>query len=89
MSNIDKDDIYNVVIALIGETNPVGETHIDNLRYENLAKLTALTEMLLGDIATIAEDYKNNHQYSMKRASKFCSDFYDYIGIADNSEEVG
>ena len=83
MSDIDSDDIYNVVIALIGATNPVGETHTDDQRYENLAKLTALTDMLLGDIDAIATNYKNNHQFSMKRASKFCSDFYDYIGIKE------
>ena len=31
-------DYYEVVKKLIGEVDPVGETHIDNERFENLKK---------------------------------------------------
>ena len=83
MSDIDTDDIYKVVIALIGEVKPIGETHIDDVRYENLAKLTALTDALLDDIDEIATENKDKVEYSMRKASKFCSDFYNHLNIKE------
>lgn len=74
-------DIYDVVRKLIGDVEPVGETHIDNIYYENLQQLTALTEQLLTDIWSIEAQYKNNHQYSMKRASEHCARFLDANGV--------
>jgi len=74
-------DIYEVVKKLIGNIEPIGETHTDNDRYENLKKLTGLTEQLLTDICSIEHDYKNNHQYSMKRASEHCAGFLDANGV--------
>ena len=83
MSDIDTDDIYKVVLALIGDVKPVGETHTDDVRYENLAKLTALTDALLDDIDEIATENKDRVECSMRRAGKFCSDFYDYLNIKE------
>ncbi len=54
-------DIYEVVMKLAGQVEPVGETHTDDKRYENLQQLTALTEQLLTDICSIESNYKNNH----------------------------
>jgi len=74
-------NVYEVVKKLTGEIDPVGETHVDNKRYENLQQLTALTEQLLTDICSIENRYKNNHQYSMKRASEHCARFLDDNGV--------
>ena len=74
-------DIYEVAKKLIGEVEPVGETHTDDKRYENLKKLTNLTEQLLTDICRIENNYKNNHQHSMKRASTHCAGFLDANGV--------
>lgn len=76
-------DIYKVVKKLIGEIKPIGETNTDNKRLENLKVMTELVDSLLTDIDEIAYNYKNNHQFSMKRASDFASKFQDKIGIVE------
>lgn len=73
-------DIYEVVKKLVGLINPVGETNIDNDRFENLKQMTDLVEKLLSDIDWL-NSYKNNHQFSMKRSAEFASDFQDSVGI--------
>jgi hypothetical protein len=77
-------DIYNVVTKLIGDIRPIGETNIDNDRFENLKIMTGLVDKLLSDIDEITYHYKNNHQYSMKRAADFASKFYDHLGIPED-----
>ena len=76
-------NIYDVVIKLIGIIKPVGETNIDNDRFENLKIMTELVDRLLTDIDQVAYQYKNNHQYSMKRASDFARKFQDNMGIVE------
>jgi len=74
-------DIYEVVKKLIGDVEPIGDSTIDSMTYENLQKLTSLAEQLLTDICRIETEYKNNHQYSMKRASEHCAGFLDANGV--------
>lgn len=74
-------DTYEVTMKLIGPVEPVGETNMDNDRYENLKDLTNLTNQLLTVIDSIANQFQNNHQYSMKRAAVHCNEFLDGIGI--------
>ena len=73
-------DVYEVVLKLIGRIQPVGETQTDNNRFENLKAMTELVDKLLTDIYGIAHSYKNNHQYSMKKAAAYASEFYTRIG---------
>ena len=68
-------DIHEIVKKLIGPVNPVGETNIDNDRFENLKVLTDLADKLLSDIDDVAAKYKNNDQFSMIRASEFADKF--------------
>ncbi len=74
-------DIYEVVKKLTGPITPVGESHTDDKRYENLKELTDLTEKLITDIVEIERDYRHNHQHSMKRASSFCKNFLEDNGL--------
>ncbi len=74
-------DILELVLKLTGPIDPVGETHVDDKRFENLKALTELTDKLLTEIDRIAYEYQNNHEFSIKRASEHCSKFYDKIGI--------
>ena len=76
-------NIYDVVIKLIGNIKPIGETNIDNDRFENLKIMTELVDELLTDIDRVAYRYKNNHQDSMKRASDFARKFQDSMGIVE------
>lgn len=72
-------DIYEVVKKLVGEIEPIGETQTDDRRFENLKAMTWLIEKLLYDIDDIAFRFKNSHQFSMKRAAEYASDFLNEV----------
>ena len=76
-------DLYKVVKKLIGEIDPIGEIQTDDERFENLKAMTELVDYLLTDINFVSFRYKNDHQYSMKRASEFASKFITDIGIVE------
>lgn len=81
---MDSDSIYEVVKKLIGPIEPIGETHTDNDRFENLKVMTELVNNLVSDIDNVGYRFKNNHQFSMKRASEFASKFLsDDLGIVE------
>jgi len=69
--------LHEIVKKLVGNINPVGETHTDNARFENLKVMTGLVDALLTDIDTVAVNNKDS------RAGGFASDFFDEIGIVE------
>lgn len=71
-------ELYDVVTRLIGPVHPVGETHEDERRFENLKNLTELVDRLMTDINEIAADNAKRPEYSMRRAGEFCAKF---IGV--------
>jgi hypothetical protein len=76
-------DYHSIVKKLVGKIRPVGSTHIDNERFENLKELTNLVDKLLKDIDEVAGANENRPEYSMKRAGRFASDFFNKIGIVE------
>ena len=76
-------DVYELVIKLVGPIAPVGETHTDDKRFENLKAMTELVDKLLTDIDDVAYLNKDRQEYSMKTAAEFASAFYDKIGIVE------
>lgn len=68
-------ELYDVVMKLIGEIEPVGETHEDNHRFENLKNLTELVDRLLGDIQDVADTNVGRVEFSLSRAGKMCENF--------------
>jgi len=76
-------ELYDVVAQLAGPINPVGETHTDNERFENLKVMTALVDTLLADIERVAA-YKDRPEYSMSKAGTFAHAFlFVQIGIVE------
>ena len=73
MTNVD------VVRKLIGPTMPVGESHTDGKRFENLQEMTELIDKLLFDIATVA-NCKDRQEASMSRAGKYAHAFLVDVG---------
>ena len=76
-------ELYDVVKKLLGEIDPVAETNTDNARFENLKATTELVNKLLADIDHVAYSYKNRHEFSVKRASKFAGEFLTEFGITE------
>ena len=67
-------DIYEIVTTLIGPIEPVGDTRIDDRRFENLKAFTMLVDNLLNDVVRIAGN-ADRHEYSVARAGKHCVSF--------------
>jgi hypothetical protein len=75
MADITKETtIYEVVTKLIGPVVPVGETHADDRRFDNLKEMKNLVEMLLQDLHDVAANV-GRHEFSMKRAGESAAKF--------------
>ena len=74
-------ELHEIITKLTGPISPVGETHIDNVRYENLKTAIELVEWLLTDINHVAIN-KDRAEYSMSRAGKCAAKFLSTVGSA-------
>ena len=64
-----------ILMKLIGPISPVGETHTDNDRYENLKELLEVAENILDKITSVSRYNKDRMEYSRARAGKLCDKF--------------
>ena len=62
---VGPEEIAAVAITLIGPTSPVGETHEDAQRLENVRVLASVVESLLMKLESAAE-YKDRPEASMR-----------------------
>lgn len=67
MYKIDVETIIKIIDALNGSVKPVGETNVDNKRFDNLKALEEIINCLLDDVQMLIPN-RNRHEYSMKRA---------------------
>ena len=70
--------IYEVVTALVGFINPVGETCTDDNRLENLKSECHLIDLLLEDIARVSGK-RGAAEFSIKRAAEFAQTYLDSL----------
>ena len=61
--------LANILMTLIGEVEPIGETNTDNDRYQNLIQLEGVIEHLLEEIEKVAK-CSDRVEYSMSKAGK-------------------
>ncbi len=71
-------EIVDVIKKLVGDIEPIGETHTDSKRLDNLKVMTALVDELLENIYTVAKD-KDCHEYSRKQSGSFAHRFLEHI----------
>lgn len=75
-------EIKDIVLKLVGDVNPIGETNTDNKRFENLKVLCELVNELVGIIDNVHYSNKDFQEFSIKRASDYARDFLtDTLGI--------
>lgn len=67
-------EIHNVVRKLIGPVDPVGESHTDWGRFENLKEMTEVADCLLHDIVQVALQARR-HEASVSKAGKFAEKY--------------
>lgn len=71
---------YEVVIKLIGQIMPIGETNEDERRFKSLEETTELVNLLLEDIDRVAS-CSHRGEWSIRRSEEFANKFLDNIGI--------
>lgn len=75
-------EIKEIVLKLVGNVHPIGETRTDNANFENLKMLCELVDKLVGVIDSVNYANKDSHEFSRKRASEYARDFLtDTLGI--------
>ena len=71
-------EIVDVVRKLVGEIEPVGETHTDGKRLANITAMTALIDELLHDISEVTA-HKDSTEFSRKQAGNHAVTFIRYV----------
>lgn len=69
------ENIKEIVEKLVGKINPVGASHIDNERFENLKTMCALVNDLVYEIDQVANDNENRQEASMKLSGVYAREF--------------
>lgn len=72
------EGIYEVVTNLIGSIDPVGESHTDSKRYENLEKMIELADLLIADIHGVTGNH-SRHEFSMNKSGSRARGFIEHI----------
>ncbi len=77
-------ELIDIVMKLNGEILPVGETHTDDKRLENLITAEELLMEFIEKIDDVRFYHKDAHEFSRKLAAqnavKTLKRAYDYIG---------
>lgn len=76
-------ELFDIVLKLTGPIDPVGETHTDDTRFENLKQLLELMKELHTKIDAIADENCDRGEYSMRRAGLECQKYLDWLGIPE------
>lgn len=69
-----KMSLTDVVMKLVGQIAPIGETNEDARRYENLLTIITLVENLMSEIDSVSSHH-DDYRYSMSRAGKCAKNF--------------
>ena len=78
MRTIDADDLADVVMTLVGNIEPVGETTADGKAYENLLCLEETLDILHDEIQFLLPNL-NRCEYSMKRQGEEAKKYFESL----------
>ena len=86
---MNTETILEVINKLVGNIEPYGESHHDEIAYDNQEELIYIIQELIGALGANSR-YKNRVEYSVKkigkRAHDSLKDLYDVIGDIINDE---
>ena len=68
-------ELIDIVDKLVGRIDPIGDTAIDNERFENLKVYCELIDTMVRNIDDIAYNNMNSELSSIKKAADYASDF--------------
>lgn len=69
-------ELIDIVDKLVGRIEPIGDTAIDNERFENLKVYCDLIERMIIKVDDIAYENKDNKLSSVKKSVDYISDFF-------------
>lgn len=81
---MNMNDIYEVVCKLIGEIEPVGESHIDQKRFNNIRTMCDIIHKLTYDVSFVAVK-RNAQEHSVSKAGTQAYNFL--MNLKDDLEE--
>lgn len=70
---------------IIGKIHPVGDSSIDDERFDNLTNMCELVKNLISKIESVAAK-KDSHEASVKRAGEYAHDFIQNTWILTKVE---
>ena len=76
--------VHEIVKKLIGEIEPVGASHIDTGRFENLKVMVKLMDDIHTELDRVAYENKNMQEDSIKKSVDYINKFFDRIGIKED-----
>ena len=76
-------ELFDIVLKLTGPIDPVGETHTDDARFENLKQVLELMKELHKKVDAIADANCDRGEYSMRRAGLECHEYLNWLGIPE------
>ena len=62
-------DVKEIVMKLVGPIDPVGESHTDTKRLENLKELNDVILSLMAEVEGVLNSNESVHEYSRKEAA--------------------
>jgi hypothetical protein len=80
-------DFYEIVKKLIGPIIPVGDSNIDEQRFENLKNTTELLDKLFFDINQVAQ-YSNSQESSCSRSGKYAKEYLKNLEEENKENEI-
>ena len=66
---LSEKQIADLVMTLVGEVKPVGSTHVDDQRFQNLHTLQDVVDILLDEIYFVTADL-DQCEYSRRRSAE-------------------
>ena len=73
--------LKEIVMKLVGQVQPVGESHTDRERLENIKALTELVDELLGEV-DMASRSASRQEASMKAIGEHAKNFLNDVRSA-------
>ena len=70
------DEVADIVMKLIGEIEPVGETYEDDARFHHLTLLLSTLDILIDEVRFILPNIER-HEFSMNRIGRLANIWFE------------
>lgn len=73
------ETIYEVIEKITGQIRPIGASHVDSERLDNLDTMCKVVTLMIADIKKMVDDHKDAHEFSVRVAVKAGEEFLTEI----------